>query len=51
MVKAIKRENLYRYNCPCIQCGLVLLYNNEDIILDEDIDYIICPNCGEKMYV
>ena len=48
MIKAIKQEDYYNYSCFCDGCGLILLYNSEDIMLDDDIDYIICPVCGER---
>lgn len=51
MIKAIKQEDYYNYSCSCDGCGLILLYNNEDVILTDDIDYIICPECGEKNYL
>lgn len=51
MVKAIKREDYYNYSCLCDKCGAILLYNNEDIVHDDKIDYIICPKCGERIEV
>lgn len=45
MVKAIQREDYYNYTCFCDRCGLILLYNDEDVMLD---DNIICPVCGER---
>ena len=51
MIKALKREDYYDYSCFCDGCGRILLYNSEDIILDDNIDYIICPVCGEKNYL
>lgn len=51
MVKAIKREDYYNYSCLCDKCGAILLYNNEDIVRDDKIDYIICPKCGERIEV
>ena len=50
MIKAIKREDYYNYSCFCDGCGRLLLYNSEDIERD-NIDYIICPVCGEKNYL
>ena len=51
MVKAITLEEYYNYSCFCSKCDAILLYNNEDIIHDDRIDYIICPKCGEKVYI
>ena len=51
MVKAIKQEDYYNHSCSCDGCGLILLYNNEDVMLNDDIDYIICPVCGERNYL
>ena len=45
MIKAIKREDYYNYSCFCERCGLILLYNDEDVMFDDDI---ICPVCGER---
>ena len=45
MIKAVKREDYYNHSCFCDRCGLILLYNSEDIARD---DYIICPICGER---
>ena len=47
MIKAIQREDYYNYSCLCDRCGLILLYNDKDVMFD-DIDYIICPVCGER---
>lgn len=51
MIKAIKREDYYNHSCSCDGCGLILLYNNEDVVLDDNIDYIVCPVCGERNYL
>ena len=51
MVKAIKREEYYNYSCFCSKCDAILLYNSEDIVRDDKIDYIICPKCGERIEV
>lgn len=51
MIKAIKREDYYNNSCSCDGCGLILLYNNEDVVLDDNIDYIICPVCKERNYL
>lgn len=51
MVKAITREEYYNYSCFCSKCNSILLYNNEDIIRKNRIDYIICPKCEERIYV
>ena len=47
----IKREDYYNHSCSCDGRGLILLYNNEDVVLDDNIDYIICPVCGERNYL
>ena len=49
MVKAITREEYYNYSYFCNKCDAILLYNNEDVIHDDRIDYIICPKCGERI--
>ena len=42
MIKAIKREDYYNNSCFCDGCGLILLYNDEDVCIlgDENVKYI-----------
>lgn len=51
MIKAVTREELYDYRGFCSKCSKYLLYNSEDIIRGLAIDHIICPECGERIYV
>ena len=52
MVIAVKEY--YQNRRICDSCFSLLLYNNEDMLKEEEEenwDYITCPICGERNYV
>lgn len=45
-------KEFYNYWSTCGNCGVKMMYNSEDILSqDNDLDHIICPICGEKIYI
>jgi RNase P subunit RPR2 len=49
MIIIIKRETKHRITCD--SCGVVLIYEDEDICVNGNSAYIICPQCNQKIYL
>lgn len=48
MIKVIKLGNLpieVPVTKSCVKCGTVFSYQKEDIQVDKDGSYVICPHC------
>ena len=44
-------KEFYNYGRECDHCGAKMMFNNEDIITpDNDLEYVICPACSNKIY-
>lgn len=56
MVRVIRKREAHKKNVACINCHSELEYflserQQEQVHMNEFLNYIICPVCGQKIYV
>lgn len=50
-MKTITKHGNTKFNACCATCGCEFTYELEDICKDISTNYVICPECGEKVYI
>lgn len=50
-MKTIIKHGNTKFNAYCSICGCEFTYELEDICKDISTNYVICPECGEKIYI
>jgi NAD-dependent SIR2 family protein deacetylase len=48
MVTVKRHGKIHLYQGFCLKCFCTVEYTENDIMHD-DVDYVICPDCGEKI--
>lgn len=60
MIKVLKHGNKHKFTKTCSSCNCEFEFNEEDLVVDTSVcltsmppqykRYIICPECGEKIF-
>jgi hypothetical protein len=48
MIRIIEMNPPHEMRATCV-CGAEIGYKREDVITDETVPYIICPNCEKRI--